>query len=141
MRSLSSQSLGIGDVKCERIVGNEDDTEIHYSPLMEDKVQQNLTNDSFASLFENSQFVKALDPVGKEVEAKIVAVTEDKLYIDFGGKFHAVVPCPDTQKEKYCKGAKVIVVVQDLETTGHFIGDNKHNTLLEAKVELVRLAT
>ena len=93
---------------------------------------------TFQYLFENSQFVKALDPVGKEVEAEIIAVVGDKLYVDFGCKFHAVVSRPEGQ-EKYCIGAKVIVIVKDLEITDHFIGDSKHRSLLEAEVKLVRL--
>lgn len=93
---------------------------------------------TFQNLFENSQFVKALDPVGKEVEAEIIAIVEDKLYVDFGCKFHAVVTCPDTHKEKCQKGTKIIIEVQDLEVTRHFIGDNKHKSLLEAEANFVR---
>ena len=83
--------------------------------------------------------MKSLDPVGKEVEAEVIAVAGDKLYVDFGCKFHAVVPLPETSRERYCTGAKVIVVVKDLEVTGHFIGDNRHHSLLEAEADLVRL--
>ena len=93
---------------------------------------------TFQNLFENSRFVKALDPVGKEVEAEIIAIVEDKLYIDFGCKFHAVVTCPDTHKEKCQKGTKVIIEVKDLEVTKHFIGDNKHQSLLEAEATFIR---
>lgn len=93
---------------------------------------------TFQNLFENSQFVKALDPVGKEVEAEIIAIVEDKLYVDFGCKFHAVVTCPDTHKEKCQKGTKIIIEVKDLEVTKHFIGDSKHRSLLEAEANFVR---
>lgn len=94
---------------------------------------------SFEQLFEKSQFVKAMDPVGKEVEADVLAVVEDKLYVDFGCKFHAVVSCPDTVRERIHRGTKVIVVVKDLEVTQSFIGASKHDSLLEATAEFVRL--
>ncbi len=94
---------------------------------------------TFQYLFEKSKFVQSMDPVGKEVEAEIIAVVGDKLYVDFGCKFHAVVPLPEGNRERYCTGAKVIVVVRDVEVTGHFIGDNRHHSLLEAEAELVRL--
>lgn len=94
---------------------------------------------SFEQLFEKSQFVKAMDPVGKEVEADVLAVVEDKLYVDFGCKFHAVVSCPDTVRERVHRGTKVIVVVKDLEVTQAFIGGSKHDSLLEATAQFVRL--
>lgn len=96
-------------------------------------------NAKFGDLLENSQFVKAMDPVGKQVEAEIIAVVEEKLYVDFGCKFHAVIPCPEPQNERYRRGEKVIITVKDLEVTEHFIGDSKHTSLLEAKAEFVRL--
>lgn len=94
---------------------------------------------TFQYLFENSQFVRAADPAEKEVEGEIVAVEGDKVYVDFGCKFHAVVSCPEAQRERCQRGGKVIIALQDLEVTKHFIGDTKHNSLLEAEAKFVRL--
>jgi hypothetical protein len=94
---------------------------------------------SFQQLFETSKFAQAMDPIGKEVEADVLAVVDDKLYVDFGCKFHAVVPCPDTVKGRVQQGTKLVVVVNDLEVTQAFIGSSKHDSLLEASAEFVRL--
>ena len=94
---------------------------------------------SFQHLFEKSKFARALNPVGKEVEADIIAIVGDKLYVDFGCKFHAVVTCPDTLKEYVRRGTKVIVLVEDLEVTLASIGAPRHDSLLEAKATFVRL--
>lgn len=93
--------------------------------------------ESFAELFRSSKFTKVLDPVGKKVEANVFAVVGDNMYVDFGCKFHAVVPLPKEQQDAYKKGSKVVVLVKDLEMTDHFIGDSRDTSLLEAEVELV----
>lgn len=93
---------------------------------------------SFQDLFKKSQFVQARNLVGKEVEGVIIAIHQDKLYVDFGCKFHAVIS-PDLLKKSYSVGARVSIVVEELEVTGHFIGDNRHNSLLEARAELCQL--
>ena len=94
---------------------------------------------TFQYLFEKSHFVQAMDPVGKEVEADVIAVVGDKLYVDFGCKFHAVVTCPTTLQQNISRGAKVVVLLEDLEVTRAFIGKPKHDSLLEAKAKFIRL--
>lgn len=91
---------------------------------------------SFASLFESTQFARILNPVGKKVEAEVIAVVEDKLYVDFGCKFHAVVHRPEENKEEFVEGARVVVLVKDLEMSMHPLGSSKDLSLLEAEVEL-----
>lgn len=96
--------------------------------------------ESFKQLFDNSQFVKSIDPVGKIAEGEILTVTGEKIYVDFGSKFHAVVDMPKKSRECYVEGAKVIILVKNLEMTGHFLGAKRHISLLEAEAELVGLA-
>lgn len=91
---------------------------------------------SFASLFESSQFARIENPVGKKVEAEVIAVVGDKLYVDFGCKFHAVVERPKENKGEFFEGLKVVVLVKDLEMSMHPLGSSKDLSLLEAEVEL-----
>ena len=93
----------------------------------------------FSEVFRHSRFVQTVGPVGKMVRGEIIAVEDGNLYVDFGCKFHAVVPRPRLKSELYRKGSKVKVRVRDLEVTGHFLGDSRDTSLLEAKVELVGL--
>ena len=95
--------------------------------------------ETFSEMFRNSCFVQAVGPVGKTVKGEIIAVVDENLYVDFGCKFHAVVPRPEVKSELSRKGSKVRVRVRDLEVTGHFLGDSRDTSLLEAKVELVGL--
>lgn len=96
--------------------------------------------ESFKKLLDSSRFIQCIDPVGKVVEADIIAVVGEKLYVDFGSKFHAVVPLPEEDRECYRVGTKVLARVKDLEMTDHFLGDKRHLSLLEAEAELVGLA-
>ena len=91
----------------------------------------------FADLLRNSNLVRSGMVAGKTVPGVVTAVVGKNLYIDFGGKFHAVVT-PDPHKtKKWRAGAEVWVRVNDLEHTGHFLGSSKHVSLLEASVDLV----
>ena len=89
---------------------------------------------AFAEIFRTSPFVRMGNPVGKRVEGEVVAVVGQNMYVDFGCKFHAVVPLP--QKKGYYKGKEVIVTINDLEMTDHFLGHSKHISLLEADATL-----
>ena len=95
---------------------------------------------TFPELFKRSKFVTAYNPVGKKVEGVVLAVVDDNLYVDFGCKFHAVVPVPSQKLSSYRRNTRVIVRILDLEMTDHFIGDGTDLTLLEAEAELVGLA-
>lgn len=109
------------------------------------RVQQSLENKSqkqeenFETLFENSQFVRIMNPVGKRVKGEVIAVVGDNLYVDFGCKFHAVVKRPEGEKKLYSKDTSVVLLVKSLELTDHFLGDSKHTSLLEAEAELIGL--
>lgn len=91
---------------------------------------------TFKELFETSKFARMVDPVGREVEGEVIAVTEEHLYIDFGFKFHGVVDKPTGNENLLSKGSRVVVLVNDLEVTEHFQGASKHTSLLEADIEL-----
>lgn len=93
---------------------------------------------SFADMLKTSKLVRIGDPVGKEVEGEIIAVTGGNLYVDFGHKFHAVVPTPEGGREKYVKGKRVVVLLRDFELTTHFLGDGRDTSLLEAEAELIK---
>ncbi len=93
-------------------------------------------NQSFASLFESSQFARIVNPIGNKVEAEVIAVVGDKLYVDFGCKFHAVVRRPEVNEGEFVEGAKVVVLVKDLEMSMHPLGSSKDLSLLEAEAEL-----
>lgn len=94
---------------------------------------------TFEELFKSSRFVDMLDPVGKLVDGKIIAVDGPNLYIDFGGKFHGVAIRPHKHGNRYVKGAQVKVLIKDLEVGMHFLGSNTDTSLLEASVEIVGL--
>ena len=94
---------------------------------------------TFEQLFKASKFVDMLDPVGKIVDGKIIAVDGPNLYVDFGGKFHGVAIKPYKFSERYSKGARVKVLINDLEVGMHFLGSNTDTSLLEASIEIVGL--
>ena len=96
--------------------------------------RQENANETFRDLFQRSKFANMLDPVNQEVEGEVLAIVKDQIYVDFGCKFHAVVPKPVTTIRK---GTRVTVRILDLEMTNHFVGDHRDISLLEAEVELV----
>ena len=96
---------------------------------------------SFRSLLANSRLLAFGDPVGKTFEAEVIAVVDDQLYVDFGSKFHAVIPKPASRGEQFKRGTKLEVLVKDLEVTQHFLGDSTTTSLLEAHVEFVTRPT
>jgi small subunit ribosomal protein S28 len=111
--------------------------------VKEDEAQTSTSapkQESFRQLLRNSRFVKSIDPVGKMADGEVLAISGEKMYIDFGSKFHAVVDMPTLERERYVEGAKVIIIVKNLEMTDHFLGAKKHISLLEAEAELVGLA-
>ena len=103
---------------------------------IEDVKSENVT---FEELFKKSKFVDMFDPVGKIVDGKIIAADGPNLYIDFGTKFHAVAVRPNRFSERYVKGARVKVLIKDLEVGMHFLGSNVDTSSLEASVELIGL--
>lgn len=106
-----------------------------------DHEKHHTEQETFAELFRKSYFSRIVDPVGKKVKGRVVAIVDGNLYIDFGSKFHGVVPIPKENSEMFHKGSRVTILVRDLELTSHFLGDSKHTSLLEADIKLVGLTS
>ncbi len=109
-----------------------------YKPFSPSKDVSTYKKGSFEDLFKNSNFVRTVNPVDKDVEGVVIAVENDKMYVDFGGKFHGVTNLPEDTFGCHV-GARVVVTVKELEAVGHFIGDFKHHSLMEAAIQFKRL--
>ena len=95
---------------------------------------------TFAKMFRQSKFVQLGGLKGRMVSGRIVDVVDDDLYVDFGGKFHAVVQRPQNkQRDQYAIGAVVSIRLQAWEMAARFLGAAKHISLLEADAQLVGL--
>jgi small subunit ribosomal protein S28 len=95
---------------------------------------------TFAKMFRQSKFVQLGGLKGRLLSGRIVDVVDDDLYIDFGGKFHAVVQRPQTkQRDQYTIGAVVSIRLQSWEMAARFLGASRHISLLEADAQLVGL--
>lgn len=94
--------------------------------------------EKFEEIFRKSNFIAAGDPIQDiNVRGSVLAIVDDNLYVDVGGKFHAVVTAPKQRKRVYQVGSHVIVRLKNLEMTSHFLGDSKDTSLLEAEAELL----
>jgi small subunit ribosomal protein S28 len=95
---------------------------------------------TFAKMFRQSKFVQLGGLKGRLLSGRIVDVVDDDLYVDFGGKFHAVVQRPQTkQQDQYTIGAVVSIRLQSWEMAARFLGASRHISLLEADAQLVGL--
>ena len=95
---------------------------------------------TFAKMFRQSKFVQLGGLKGRLLSGRIIDVVDDDLYVDFGGKFHAVVQRPQTkQRDQYVTGAVVSIRLQSWEMAARFLGAARHISLLEADAQLVGL--
>jgi len=95
------------------------------------------TKQTFKDLLDESLLMKFGRADNKCVVGKITEVCNDDLYVDFGGKFEAVVKKPEEKSNFYKKGSLVRLILRKFEVTGEFLGDSKHITLCEADALLV----
>ncbi|KAL3889016.1 hypothetical protein ACJMK2_001451 [Sinanodonta woodiana] len=96
-------------------------------------------NESFATMLRKSKLMQIGKPEGSVITGDVIDVVGDDLYIDFGGKFHCVCRRPEYKAEKYKRGARVKLLLNDLEMSSAFLGSPKHVTLLEADCTLLGL--
>ncbi|CAF2491114.1 unnamed protein product [Rotaria sp. Silwood2] len=95
---------------------------------------------TFAKMFRQSKFVQLGGLKGRVLSGRIVDAIDDDLYVDFGGKFHAVVQRPQNkQRDQYAIGAVVSIRLQSWEMAARFLGASRHISLLEADAQLVGL--
>ena len=94
---------------------------------------------SFDELLKESPLMKFGRADQKCVVGRIVDICNDDLYVDFGGKFEAVVKKPQTTtiKDEYKLGTLVRLILNKFEMTGQFLGDEQQITLNEADAILI----
>lgn len=129
VNSLKSETSGVNKVK----------QEVSVNPGIKSGARSG--GETFKQLLASSRLLTSCGPsvLGQRVMGKIIAIVDDNLYIDFGGKFHGVVPRPPVKREEYGIGALVEVIVNDLEISDQFLGAPRHESMLEADIQLVGL--
>ncbi|XP_066935508.1 small ribosomal subunit protein bS1m-like [Clytia hemisphaerica] len=100
-------------------------------------VSEHSQSKTFQELLDESPIMKFGRPDNKCLVGKITDVCNDDLYIDFGGKFEAVLKRPEEKANFYRKGSLVRILLRKFEMTGAFLGDPRHITLCEADALLV----
>lgn len=109
----------------------------YTSPEIHKDSEDTITDIEFSKLLRNSKLVDLGDPENKVVYGKIFHIVKDDLYIEYGGKFHCVCNRPRKNGEEYVRGAKVRLLLKDLELSSKFLGSTRDLTILESDAVLL----
>eukprot|EP00088_Acartia_fossae_P041255 TRINITY_DN43170_c0_g1_i1.p1 TRINITY_DN43170_c0_g1~~TRINITY_DN43170_c0_g1_i1.p1 ORF type:complete len:148 (+),score=6.59 TRINITY_DN43170_c0_g1_i1:44-487(+) len=134
--SLTATSRILIPPEATRIAGSFNPAFLQFRPQSSDTSPK---EETFAALFRNCKFTQMGDPEGATVVGKIYHVVDNDLYIDFGHKFPCVCERPRDKREKYVRGAEVLLKIKSLELSQKFLGYDKDLTLLEADCDLIGL--
>jgi small subunit ribosomal protein S28 len=140
LRLVSSPSISLSRYLPSRLANTFIDVEYarENSPLKPDS--PTTEPQTFAKMFRQSKFVQLGGLKGRLLSGRIVDVVDDDLYVDFGGKFPAVVQRPQKkQRDQYTIGTVVSIRLRTWEMAARFLGAARHISLLEADAQLVGL--
>ena len=97
---------------------------------------------TFLELLRDSNWMKMGDPRKKKVQSRVISQIGKQVYVDYGHKFYGAFKVPEgMEPSQFQTGTMVLVRVNDLELTQHFLGEEEMFSLLESGIEFVSLST
>ncbi|XP_029654882.1 28S ribosomal protein S28, mitochondrial-like [Octopus sinensis] len=98
--------------------------------------QKTVNDESFISLLRNSPFIRLGDPKNKILIGNVTIVTKSDIYVDYGGKFNAIVKNSFKSEENIKINTKVYLLLNEHEKVANF-GEKHWITLKEADAILL----